>query len=282
MGNQQSRSSIVQDVVNKSVSNVLMSSSSSCSQNNSMSQDLNISDIIVHGGSLEVSGISQTGQQIPNFTCSSDSANSSSLANQFKTQLDQQATSALSGLGGAANSESNSSVVGNLKNEIEQNINISNVSKCVQDNLAKQKTNIGKFEINVPGYCATGCPPGYSCDMDACTVKVKDISQSLTQSAVGQCMASNQNLQQAINSASNQIKTSSVAENKGIDVAGMFNSLVSAVTGPMKYFVIGIIVVIILVILVGGYFLMSPAGQEISTNIVRYGGKSLKKLSKMK
>jgi hypothetical protein len=230
MGNQQSTASAVSDVVNKSVTNVLLNTSSSCKQSNTSVQKLDFSNITAgEGCSLNFNNISQTSTQTPNFSCSNSASNEQNLLNQFKTQLDQQAQSTVAGLAGALNSQSSSEIVNNLKNKIENNINISSVSQCVQDNIAKQKQNYNKIVASCPGYCrnlqqCVGVDPKL-CDMSKCSTNFSNISQAITQAAVGQCMSSNTNVTKAINDASNQISQIAKSENKGIDFAALFASL---------------------------------------------------------
>lgn len=230
MGNQQSTASAVSDVVNKSVTNVLLNTSSSCKQSNTSVQKLDFSNITAgEGCSLNFNNISQTSTQTPNFSCSNSASNEQNLLNQFKTQLDQQAQSTVAGLAGALNSQSSSQIVNNLKNKIENNINISSVSQCVQDNIAKQKQNYNKIVASCPGYCrnlqqCVGVDPKL-CDMSKCSTNFSNISQAITQAAVGQCMSSNTNVTKAINDASNQISQIAKSENKGIDFAASLASL---------------------------------------------------------
>lgn len=218
MGNQQSTSAAISDVVNKSMSNVLLSSSNSCSQNNSAIQEINFKDIKTTGGcQLKFSGISQATFQSPNFTCSSSSANSSDLSTKFKNELDQQAAANVSGLGGL-NSAANSSTISNLKNDITNNINISDVSTCVQSNLAKNTMNFS-LTADCTG-CGLKCTGNPQVCENTCITSYSDISQNLTQSAVGSCMASNTNVAKVIADASDTIKQTSTASNTGIGLGG--------------------------------------------------------------
>lgn len=229
MGNAQSSSQAVSDIVNKSVTNVLMSSSSQCGQNNSASQTLDFSNITASDGcNLDFNNITQTMIQTPNFTCSSNSQNESDLMSQFKSQLDQNSQAALSGLSGALNSNAASSTISKLKNEIENNINISQVSSCVQNSIADQKLKFNKINANCPAYCRNPqfCKGVESlCDMSKCTTSFSNIGQSMTQAAVGSCLASNANLNKVISDASTQLTQASTSKNTGIDFTAIFASL---------------------------------------------------------
>jgi|SRR6476660_3601682 len=94
---QSARSNILNETINKSATNVFLNSSANCGQNNSIIQQLSISDIKSQDGcGLEISDISQYSMQAPKFTCTSDTANETDLMAKFKTELEQNAKSVVS------------------------------------------------------------------------------------------------------------------------------------------------------------------------------------------
>lgn len=229
MGNQQSISNTVNDTVNKALTNVMMSSSQNCGQNTSAVQTMNFENLTFDKGCRGAfTDISQKAEQSPNFSCAMDAKNSQELLSQFKTQLDQNAQSKVSGIGGALNSQAISNSINKLENEISNNINISNVATCVQDNLSQQTMNFKNMQVSCPIYCGdlSQCkdlPPSL-CDMSQCKVPFENISQNLVQKAVANCLSSNSNVQSAINTASSEIKQSTASENTGVN---MLTSLIS-------------------------------------------------------
>ena len=263
MGNQQSTTSTINDTINKAVSNVLMSSSSNCAQNNSSNQTISVSNIHANNCGLNVSGISQTSTQTPNFTCSSDSQNSADLQNQFKTQLQQQAESQVKNLGGALNSQAVSSAVNTLTNSVENNINISQVSSCVQNNIASQNIQVNGVTATCPGYCTTGCPTGYTCDLANCSVNITDISQNLTQAAVGSCLATNKSLASAVTTAANSISQSASSTNSGIDIVSLLSSFGTFYIA----IIVGIVVICLASLSSSIASALSGGGQEASSNL---------------
>ncbi len=230
MGNSQSTSQAVSDIVNTSMTNVLMSSSNNCGQNNSASQQLDFNDISAgQGCNLSFDGISQKLIQTPNFTCSSNSNNESQLMASFQSQLDQNANAAVSGLPSALNSQAISQTISKLKTDISNNIQINQVSNCVQNNIAEQKMKFGKISTSCPAYCNNPllCKGVESlCDMSKCTTKFSNISQDLTQAAVSSCLASNANLTKVISDVSNKISQTAESKNTGISMAGIASSLI--------------------------------------------------------
>lgn len=263
MGNQQSISTVINDTINKSMTDVLMSSSQNCSQTNSLVQTMNFNNITSEPGcSLKFSNISQDAKQSPNFKCALQSENSSKLLTDFKTTLEQEASSKTSGIGGSLNSQSISDVKNRLINDITSKININTVANCVQDTLAEQTVNFTNIKgscpswCNNPALCAAGLPSDLAlklCDTNLCTVSYDKISQNLVQSVVGECLSENKNVSDAVNTASNEIKQTSTSSSTGFDPASFMTSLLPSI----------IISCIILVILSSiGYFMMSAQGGD--------------------
>lgn len=245
MGNQQSRSTAIQDVVNKSITDVLLTSSSTCSQSNSAVQKIEISGVDTGPYCrLNITDINQTSVMTPNFTCSSNNTNNTSLMTDFQNKLDNNAKSAVSGLSLNLNSESNATAITTLKNEIKNNISVSNVSSCVQNNFSDQSFISRGARSGCPAYCGNinGCPAGNTCDLNLCSVNFGNINQTLVSSAVGNCLSSNSNLTSAINTAANTLQTSADSSNSG--VLGGFGGIMA------------IIIVVIIVMIMAGFFLL--------------------------
>lgn len=226
MGNQTSTSTAIMDVVNQATTNVLMSSSSKCSQNNTQKQSIDIGNIDTSGTgcSINISGIHQTAVQTPNFSCSSDSSQTADLQSQLKTAIKQQADAAVSGIGGAFNSEAVSNATTKLQNIINTNVNISNVSSCVQDNLQDNDFKLHFLKSGCPGYCNEGCDKYHTCDMSKCNLNISNISQTATQAAVANCTQKNSALTSAITSIANDLTQSATSKNTGVDLLASLGS----------------------------------------------------------
>ena len=256
MGNQQANAESMTEVLNEAITNVMMESSSKCGQNTSSIQTINFDDFGVEDCTKNFFGdISQESMQTINFSCANDAKNESELATAFANKLDQAASAKVSGMGGALNSESNSKVVADVKNQIVNNINMKNISECISNTVAEQTQNYKKirFKCKMPGYCNTGCPPGYTCDESKCVseFELRNIGQNLIQQATGTCTAKSENLSKIINAASSEIKQTSEATTKGIDPTMM--SLMSALPSI-------IFACIFLSIL---YFLLQGGGEKV-------------------
>lgn len=228
MGNAEAAASVITEVINKSITNVLIENSSSCTQNNSIIQDINISRIkSAQGCNLEISGISQQAIQAPNLTCISSSANTTDLMNKIEAKLKQEAkASAESGIG---KSDSKTNSTSKLINEVKNNMNISNVVSCVQNTLAQQSMNISDIEISCPKFCQTMKPSdcngsGAEKACALCTAKITDIRQTIVQEAVSKCLNNNETLTKAINEAAADFTQSATSSSKGNDVFGFLSS----------------------------------------------------------
>jgi hypothetical protein len=193
------------DVVNSAISNVLINNSNSCTQNTTSNQTILVDGITADPGcSLHFTG-SQTSVQTPNLSCSSSNANDSQLATQFQTQLQQQAESS-GGLGlFSVGNTSVSNTLSKLSNTITNNMSISNISNCVQNTVSNQSTTDKNITTSCPDYCKTGCPNGFTCDTSLCVTDFDNLTQSITQSAVGKCLSTNSTVAKAISDAQNSI-----------------------------------------------------------------------------
>jgi hypothetical protein len=265
MGNQQSSSETVSDIVNKSVSNVLVSSSSTCAQNNSL-ENLQVFNNITadEGCSISISNVSQTANQSPNFTCSSSSANSTDLQSKFQAELKQQTDAAIKNttLGNAnAQSKNTSKTV----NDISTNIDINTVSSCVQNNFLKQTQGVNNLKASCPSYCrnpdvCAKLPAGSTfCDSSKCSIALTDFTQSSIQNAVGKCLADNTTYQKVLSETATKVSQEAAAKNAGVSVAEIVTAGGGAISGIISssqtiFIVIGVVIVIIVAIAI--YFSM--------------------------
>lgn len=226
MGNQQSKSTAVSDVLNKATTNVLLTNSNNCAQNNSQRQSILLNNIDLRGTgcSLNISGIHQDATQMPNFSCSAQASNDADLMTKLQTAIDQEAQSKVSGMGGAINSESVSKSVTKLKNIVSTNLKVSNLSQCVQNNMQSQEQVISNIFSGCPLYCNTGCQSGYDCDTTLCKFNINDLGQVATQKAVASCLTENTNIAQAIQDISSDLKQKVASSNTGIDIMALLGS----------------------------------------------------------
>jgi hypothetical protein len=225
MGNQQSIATTINNTINKSITNVLMSSSTSCNQNNSVQALISFNNITTKGGcQLKFDNISQTINAAPNLVCAQSSANQADLATKFQTELNQNTTAITSGLGGAINSTATTNAINKLKNEIINNINISSIANCVQNNIASATQNYSNITMDCTG-CGLVCTGKPQVCVNTCQQEWTNITQNLTLKAVANCTQTNTGISRAVAEASNSIEQTLNASNIGTDIFAPFQAL---------------------------------------------------------
>lgn len=225
MGNTTSASKVVNDVVNKSMTNVIMSNSSTCGQNNTGIQDVDFSNIkAAPGCSLDISS-SQKFSQVPNFSCVASNSNSISLQAAFETALSAAAKAEVSGQG-IGNSQSNSDVIQKVVNDISNNISVSTTSNCIQNSMANQKAIFDAIESSCPKICnqelkPSDFTPNFTLDDygKLCTTSINSV-QELVQAATASCLADNTTIQEAITTVATQLKGEATSSTTGLTMAG--------------------------------------------------------------
>jgi len=255
MGNQQSTATAITDIVNKTATNVLISNSSSCGQNNSALQNVNFSNITTgEGCSLGITS-SQASKQVPNFSCLSNTSQSAGLQSALSTKLKEAVQSETSNVGGAINSESTSYIKTNAINDITNNVSMSNLSTCLQNNLSTQDALFSSIKSSCPAICRNPNPTfsQYYSAADynrSCTTNIGS-TQDLVQAAIGSCIASNDAAVSAINKAATDIDHAVAAKNTGINLTelttALGNALSSVVTATFLPFIIFGIVAVVLI-----------------------------------
>ena len=239
MGNQQSTAEAISSTVNKAVTNVMLSNSNTCSQNNSSVQNLSFTRIRAGPGcNLNFNDISQTNTQTPNFSCASQSNQQSSLQTALQAALSQAVKSETGGIGGALNSTSNSKTVSNLINDITNNVNISNTATCLQNSMASQDMPYDLINSSCPAVCNN---PNVVPPAGLCTVNFNNIKQVLTQKATANCLSENSSFNEAINKATAEVSQIAASENTGFNP---LKDLANLVGGAANMYIVSIIVVI--------------------------------------
>ncbi len=269
MGNQTSIAKSINDTVNKSLTDVLMTNSSTCAQNNISDQVFSIKNVNIKGCKFNIKG-TQSSTQIPNLSCITSSDMSSKIMSEFKTNLKAAADSQTSGIGGALNSSSNSEVNTKLVNDITSKINFSNVTTCVQNNITSQQKIIDNIQNSCPAPCNN---PTFQQGFDYnknCEITYEG-DQSIVQAGVNKCLSDNKTLADSINKAASTIEQISTSKNTGIDLAQIISSFFNGLNTPFLLSITGIVLIVLIIccslIIIG----LSGAGQEATKKIVDKG-----------
>ncbi len=224
MGAAQSKNTSVVGIVNKSVSDVVMSNTSKCSSESKNIQNMSFSDIKIKGCKTNFSNISQTADVNVNFSCIQNNKNESELLNEFKTSVDKNLKASLGGLPSAILTNTENTAVTNIRNEIESKLNISNISDCMNKTYNDQRLEFGKIDIDCTGL-----------DPKDRIVSFDNISQKLVQTLVAKCVADLTNISEIKNPIEEKVTVKEQAENKGIDFF----------TAYFNYIIVSILIVVL-------------------------------------
>jgi cobalamin biosynthesis Mg chelatase CobN len=251
-----------------------MQNSSACGQNNTATQNVSMSDIQAgEGCSLNLSSV-QSINQIPTFTCLSDSSQSAKLQRDLITQLEQSARASTVGVGTSVNATTDTAVLNRMVNDLSSNVNISNIATCLQNNLATQNAVSDTIKGSCPSICKNEnvtfneyfTPESFA---KLCTTSISS-AQELVQAAVASCVSSNTALTDSIESVANEIQQTGEASTKGTDVAEVIDTTLSGVAGitsaaTMPFLIAAIVAIVFIIGFV--IFSLSPAGQEAAATL---------------
>jgi len=255
---QSSVSETISRTINDTLSKTVQSNSTNCSQNNSQVQTIDINNIKVRGGSLNISNINQKSVAAPNMSCLAESQNTADLANKFKQDLKQASKSTTSGLNVLTDSSSSSKTTDELINKVTNIVQQDNLFNCIQDNVQKQITNVDGLKIVLPEYCNVGCREGYKCDTSKCgPVNISDINQYIISDATAKCVSNNGQIQAAINEAlSNKDQKSGAS---GLGLFGLDEDMV-------KYIAIAVAIIGVTLI-IGGIIIAIIRSKKASSSV---------------
>lgn len=237
-------STTISDVVNSALSSTLISNSTSCAQNNTSDQVITISNIKATGGcQLKFSNFNQDANLAPNLSCSQKSENSAELKNKFSTALDQEVESKLEGIPTNLISTNTSTAISNIKNEIVNSTNISDISTCIQNNFATQLVEFNAITLDCTG-CGIKCDSkGNNC-VNTCAQTFDKISQSMTMNGIAKCTQDKSALVKASNELDNIIKQ--VATSASTGALGGLLDLFSGQSGIILAIVICVILLMVI------------------------------------
>lgn len=242
MGATVSKQQLLIDTINKTVSDVLLENTSSCGINNSILQSMNFSNFDLENCDLSLSNINQTSNSSIQLKCINSNINEIDTINKIKNNLTNNFKSEVSGINFGFNININETIDKKV-NEIVNNINIRNISQCVNNSITQQIMDFGKIKIK---NCKT-------------PVTLNNISQHIINKQVADCINKNENITKIVNDLVNETKQDFSTNTKGLELnlnliiiiciiiggvlilfkLGMFNSVFTN-----KYFIIFIILII--------------------------------------
>lgn len=270
-------SSVLTEIVNKTTTNVLMSSITNSSQSNLATNSLNVSDITASDGcSLDITG-NQTIIQIPNLSSVTDSSQSSKIDTAIKDALTSSIKDTARGMQILSTPE-NTDMINKHINDIALNVSNMSVVNCVQTNVSTNEKIITSIQTSCPNVCRRDIDfSQWSPDqMDAfdkiCSSPIGGGNQDIVQAAVASCISKNTTVTDSINNLSTALIASSEKETVGVDPEGIIDSLGGAISGIMKsgqiiFIVIGIIILILLIMYVYSMFSGKSQAATIASQV---------------
>lgn len=206
MGASLSKTKSGAEIINKSITEVIVSNSSSCSQSSSGIQSISISDIKLKYCPLYIT-VDQSNATTMELTCLNTTVSDTELQNQFKSNLEAKVASEIKGLNFGL-SKSQTDNMTSIVNEIQNKINIQNIAQLVQNSINEQIVSIDKIEVE--------CYP----DQDVSF----NINQTLILNNVAKMTNKNANAISSINTLDNFLKTETSSK-----IAGLESNVVLAI-----------------------------------------------------
>lgn len=215
------------EIIQNSVTDVLMQNSSTCNQSNTNTQAISLEGAVFENCEVDIGRINQTMNISSNFTCDQLNMNNADLQNKLEQAIKKNLESeANAGLGIAVSQ--NVSLSSSLTNVVN-NINMSNIANCAANAMQSQNLNMSKIKIT----CTDKNP----------RANIHDITQSIISNVVSNCLQTNPATVTAINSLQTKIDETAKASATGLFGGEMFAGIMG-------------IIILIIVIGVAGKFLM--------------------------
>jgi hypothetical protein len=219
MGAAISRSISVSNIVNESIMEILMESSTSCQSQSITSQDMLFSDIQTVGCDVDFSNISQTANVSINLACAQSSELSSDLQNKFKAKLDEKIEAETKGTTlGFSNAESAS--ITQAVNKVKNSISMESVVECISQSIITQKAEFSKITAQ--------CYPGQK-------VSFRNIKQVILSTQINNCINNNNAATKAITELQTDIDKVIKSKTEGITMMASLGSGASSVSSVIVF-----------------------------------------------
>jgi hypothetical protein len=202
MGQTQTKAVSVSEVVNKIVTDIVVSNEQKCITQSKNIQNLKIGNIISMGCKVKI-GVNQTIELNSDVSCIQDLKNNSEMSNQFASKLDAAIKSKTEG--GLGLTETQTSIVTKSVTDIKNSIDIENISTCITDSLNQQNLGINNIKIKCYEWQT---PAERELDMS-------NIKQHIIQNQVISCMQKNSAVTKAAAKIDNLLKNKTKIKTSG-------------------------------------------------------------------
>ena len=192
------------EIVNKSLTDIVMKNSSSCEGRQGSKQTMIFGKIDADGCQVKISNISQDAKLSQNFSCIQDLKQNNNIVNDISNKLKQDAEAKTSGVNlfnFSASSNLNKSI-----NDVKTKIDINNITDCVATSLQQQNFENGDIKIK----CYPWQPPQER------IVDINNISQTIVSTQVANCISKSDQTIQALNKFDNDVQQTAKSSAVGL------------------------------------------------------------------
>jgi len=265
MGGSNSKTVVETNIVNESTFNALNRSENVVSATVMNVQDMSVKGVKAYGCNLKIGQKINADIKIMQTFNQEDTQN---LVNEIMNELDEKVTNeskrktGFLGISGFDNKKSEAKT--NITNKINKSITNETINKLQGQVVNKQRLVTENLVIDKCGmtvYKELGFPPPVEV-VELCTKALGDcvIDQNVVVKYVAEQLGNKIskiiNEDKTAQALSKELTASSTQEAAGIEAA------INAFTGPMKYAIIACALVVVILIVGGVVFSMSPAGQN--------------------
>ena len=189
------------DILNESLTNVIMDSSVNCSTQQSSNQDLSFNDLQFKYCDVNINDVSQSTKLSTNLTCAQDVTQNSLLQNKFLNELNQRLEAEVKNIT-ISPSFALTESINNFQNIVKNNVSVTNISTCVANTISSQKLAFQKLDFE--------CYPGQK-------INISNIQQSIVSNVISKCTQSIQSVVVAAADLDNKTKQNNTASSQGLD-----------------------------------------------------------------
>jgi hypothetical protein len=204
------KSKTVNEIVNDSLTNVMMSNSSSCTSGSGINQKLRFSDFETADGHIIIKGSEQTGTLKMNFNCLQDQGLSAqdmkSIRDQIKNDVEQKSS-------GFRFQPAEQEVINKTVNQITSNASLSNTASCIANTLTDQEMVVERLKARGSG-----------------NINIENLSQTAIVDTTADCIQNQSALSENMKELQTLFDSKLKQENKGLDIFAIFTSFFSMIS----------------------------------------------------
>jgi hypothetical protein len=147
MGQTSSKAVSITEVVNKIVTDIVVSNEQKCITETKNIQNLKIGNIASVGCTLKL-GATQTIEMNSDISCIQELKSDAEMSSDFATKLESAIQSKIDGGMGLTTNETD--IISQSKTDIKNSVDISSISTCITDTMNQQNLQISNIKVICP------------------------------------------------------------------------------------------------------------------------------------